>query len=37
MERKREQSVEICNSKIDAFRHNLLLDAWAAFYRAFSV
>lgn len=27
-------SVEICNSKIDAFRNNLLLNAWAVFYRA---
>lgn len=30
-----EASVEICNSKIDAFRYNLLPNAWAVFYRAF--
>lgn len=29
-----EESVEICNSKIDAFRYNLLLNARGAFYRA---
>ena len=28
---EQRQSVEICNSKIDVFRHNLLLNAWAAF------
>lgn len=32
---KSEASAEICNSKIDAFRHNLLLNAREAFLRLF--